>query len=62
MSAMLIFLKAPHPGLFQDILWSTGETLQVSLQRARDLQLKVGLLEALYDIDEVSELNRALAD
>ncbi|MDQ8206494.1 TIGR04282 family arsenosugar biosynthesis glycosyltransferase [Coraliomargarita sp. SDUM461003] len=58
----LAALKAPIPELFQDIPWSTGETLQVSLQRARDLQLKVGLLEALYDIDEVSELNRALAD
>lgn len=58
----LVALSSPLPELFQDIPWSTRNTLKASLDRAADLQLKVGLLETLYDIDEVTELERALAD
>ena len=56
----LIGLQSPMPELFEDIPWSTRNTLEASLQQADALGLKVGLLETLYDIDEVSELDRAL--
>ncbi|WPJ96785.1 TIGR04282 family arsenosugar biosynthesis glycosyltransferase [Coraliomargarita algicola] len=58
----LIAVKTPLPQLFKDIPWSTRNTLKASLVRADNLKLKVGLLETLYDIDEVSELERALAN
>lgn len=58
----LIALRAPLPQLFQDIPWSTRNTLEASLNKAEALNLKVGLLETLYDIDEVNELERALVD
>jgi len=58
----LIALRAPLMELFRDIPWSTRNTLKASLDRATGLKLKVGMLEALYDIDEVTELERALAD
>ncbi|MGZ0709386.1 TIGR04282 family arsenosugar biosynthesis glycosyltransferase [Coraliomargarita sp. W4R53] len=57
----LIALKSPVSELFQDIPWSTGHTLKASLEKAKDLKLKVGLLETLYDIDEITELERAVA-
>jgi len=58
----LIALKSPQPELFRGIPWSSGDTLKVSLQKAKALRLKVGLLQTLYDVDEVSELERALAE
>lgn len=56
----LIGLKSPLPQLFQNIPWSTRSTLEASLAQAKTLGLNVGLLETLYDIDEASELDRAV--
>ncbi len=56
----LIGLKTPEKALFQDIPWSTRSTLKSSLEQADKLGLRVGLLETLYDIDEASELERAI--
>jgi rSAM/selenodomain-associated transferase 1 len=47
----LIGLKQPQPHLFHQINWGTNEVLQQTLDRARDLQLKVSLLRELSDID-----------
>ncbi|MFT5837491.1 MAG: rSAM/selenodomain-associated transferase 1 [Candidatus Azotimanducaceae bacterium] len=58
----LIALRSPFSELFEDIPWSTQHTLKASLEKAERLNLKVGMLETLYDIDEVAELERALAD
>jgi glycosyltransferase A (GT-A) superfamily protein (DUF2064 family) len=58
----LIGLNAPQPELFQDIPWSSRNTLDASVQKAASLGLRVKLLEMLYDIDEVTELQRAIAD
>lgn len=58
----LIALRSPLTQLFADIPWSTRNTLDASLRKANSLGLKVGLLETLYDIDEETELERALAD
>jgi len=55
----LVGLKSPQPELFQSIAWSTGTTLQSSLAVAAKLGLKVKLLEKLYDVDEVSDFERA---
>ena len=58
----LIGLNAPCIQLFQNIPWSTESTLEVSLERSAALNLSVKLLDTLYDVDEVSELNRAVRD
>lgn len=58
----LVGLKSPQPELFQSIAWSTGTTLQSSLAVAAKLGLKVKLLERLYDVDEASDLDRALGE
>jgi rSAM/selenodomain-associated transferase 1 len=58
----LIGLKSQQPALFQDIPWSTQNTLSASLKQAAKLGLRVKLLETLYDIDEATELNRAVED
>ena len=56
----LIGLNAPHPKLFQNIPWSSPTTLDASLKRAEGLGLSIKLLETLYDIDEVTDLERAI--
>ncbi len=58
----LIGLNAAQPELFQDIPWSARNTLNTSLQKAANLGLRVKLLETLYDIDEITELQRAIDD
>jgi hypothetical protein len=58
----LVGLSAPQPKLFEAIAWSTGDTLSTSLGIAQKLGLKVSLLETLYDIDEVADLERAIAE
>lgn len=52
----LMGLKAPHPELFQGILWSTGAVLADTLSRVQDLALKVHLLPAWTDIDTYADL------
>lgn len=56
----LIGLNAPQPKLFQGIPWSSGHTLSCSLSKASDLGLRIKQLETLYDIDEITELRRAI--
>jgi len=58
----LIGLKSALPQLFEDIPWSTRNTLEASLKKATYLGLSVGLLETLFDIDEAKELQRALTE
>ena len=58
----LIGLNAPCAELFRDIPWSTGDTLKTSLKKSSLLNLRVKLLETLYDVDETAELSRAIED
>ena len=58
----LIGLNEPHVELFRNISWSTATTLQESIQKSELLGLRMKLLETLYDIDEVDELNRAISE
>lgn len=52
----LIGMKRPHPGLFEDISWSTDQVLAQTLERARDLGLPVVTLAAWYDVDGAETL------
>lgn len=55
----LIGLRKPFPQLLAGIPWSSSETLEATIARAKTLGLSIHLLEALYDVDELPELERA---
>jgi rSAM/selenodomain-associated transferase 1 len=54
----LIGLKKLHRALFEDIAWSTGRVLQQTIERARQMNLKVHLLPTWYDVDDRMTLQR----
>lgn len=58
----LVALKQPQPALFTDIPWSGPKTLSTSLARAKALDLKVHLLETLYDVDDQLSWEQAVND
>lgn len=52
----LIGMKHPHPGLFQDIAWSTDQVFAQTLARAKALGLAVFELPSWYDVDTAESL------
>lgn len=52
----LVGQSVPEPGLFADVDWSTERVLAQSLERAERLELSVGRLETLRDIDTPADL------
>ncbi len=50
----LIGLSEAHRHLFEDIPWSTEVVFQKTLDRARDMDLPVVVLDPWYDIDDAS--------
>lgn len=54
----LIGMKRAHPRLFADIAWSTAEVCAQTIERAREINLEVGLLPAWYDVDDAATLRR----
>lgn len=52
----LIGMKRPHPGLFEDITWSTDQVLSQTLARAQALGLSVIQLPTWYDVDNAETL------
>jgi rSAM/selenodomain-associated transferase 1 len=48
----LIGLSKPHPHLFTDIPWSTDVVYELTLQRAREIDLPVIALDGWYDVDD----------
>jgi len=52
----LIGMKRPHPGLFEDIAWSTDQVLSQTLARAQALGLSVIQLPTWYDVDNAETL------
>lgn len=52
----LIGMKRPHPGLFQDITWSTDQVFAQTLARAKSLGLSVFELPTWYDVDNAETL------
>ena len=53
---VLIGLRAPCPGLFNDMAWSTPTVARVTLQRMASLGLRVWQGPVLHDIDEPADL------
>lgn len=49
---------AVHPRLFEDVAWSTGEVLDTTLKRCRELRLSVELLPEASDVDTPEDLRR----
>lgn len=58
----LIGMKELHVKLFDNIAWSSDAVFRTTLQRAKRLQLKVALLPAWYDVDDLDALLRAAED
>jgi uncharacterized protein len=50
----LIGLSRPHPHLFADIPWSTERVYELTLQRAREIDLPVIALDGWYDVDDAA--------
>ncbi|MBI5284007.1 MAG: TIGR04282 family arsenosugar biosynthesis glycosyltransferase [Chloroflexi bacterium] len=55
----LLALRRPEERLFADIDWSSGREFGQTLQRARDLELRVSTVCPTFDIDDATDL-RAL--
>jgi rSAM/selenodomain-associated transferase 1 len=58
----LVGLKAPCPGLFMDMPWSTSAVLPRTIERAQHLGLRVGCLPTWFDVDTGTDLERLRAD
>lgn len=52
----LIGLSQPHPRLFADIPWSTGEVHRLTQLRAREIGLPVVNVPGWYDVDDAASL------
>ncbi len=50
----LIGLSRPHPRLFEEIAWSTETVFERTLDRAREIDLPVTLLDRWYDVDDAA--------
>lgn len=55
---VLIGTRAPQPGLFNDMTWSTGTVLAETRRRIAALNLRVVELAPLWDVDTESDLAR----
>jgi len=58
----LIGLRAANAGLFDGIAWSTPNVLADTMRAARRAGLEPELIQALYDIDTVEDLQRLERD
>lgn len=54
----LLGLRAPCPGLFEDMPWSTAAVLSRTLERARRLGLRVACVPTWFDVDTGADLER----
>ncbi len=54
----LVGLSQPHPELFDDIDWGTDRVLAQTLFKAQQGQLKVHLLDSLWDVDYLADWER----
>jgi hypothetical protein len=52
----LIGMNRLHPGLFEDIAWSTDQVYSQTVARARALGLSVLELPSWYDVDDAQAL------
>ncbi len=58
----LIGMRQPHLGLFSGIDWSTSRVYAQTLQRARELGLRVESVQEWYDVDERADLDHLVTD
>ncbi len=54
----LLALRAPQPGLFERVPWSTPEVLPATRARARELGLSLAEIDPLPDVDTLHDLRR----
>ena len=54
----LVGVNGDHPAIFQEVPWSSAETLAVTLRRAGDAGLRTALLAEHADIDTYDDLCR----
>ena len=54
----LVGARAVHPGLFAGVRMSTPTVLEETLERARELGLRTGLLPVWYDVDLPADVER----
>ena len=52
----LLGVKRAHRQLFDGIAWSTGDVTRQTLERAAAIGLRVHLLPAWYDVDDMQSL------
>ena len=52
----LLAMREPHPGLFEGIDWGTESVCAQTLARAHALDLSVGTLQRLSDVDTVEDV------
>jgi hypothetical protein len=58
----LVGARAVHPGLFENITWSTASVLSETLTQARHHNLRVKLLPAWYDVDNGADLQKLASE
>lgn len=52
----VIALRAPAPGLFEDMTWGSAEVYQATFEAAETLALSVEALPLLWDVDRPEDL------
>lgn len=52
----LMGMKKPHLALFEGISWSSPQVMAQTKAKALELDLKTAVLEAWYDVDELSDI------
>jgi rSAM/selenodomain-associated transferase 1 len=57
----LLGIKKNYNELFENIEWSTESVFDSTIRKAKALNLKIGRLQSLQDIDNVSDLNNWLS-
>jgi uncharacterized protein len=58
----LIGLKNLHRPLLENIEWSTERVLEQTIEKAREINLKIQLLPAWYDVDDAQSLHRLCSE
>lgn len=58
----LLGMRAPHPGLFRDIAWSTDSVAAATRHQAAALGLDLVELPPWYDVDDAASLARLLSE
>ncbi len=56
----LVGLRAPQPGLFTAMPWSTDAVFAETMRRARESDLRIAVLRELADVDTVADWERWL--